>query len=61
MVYKTLLKKDYLSFKTNEADPQEDYVNYKKPCLMDVPIDKQTRLDLENLLKENHDAFAADE
>ena len=28
---------------------------------MDAPIDKQTRLDLENLLKENHDAFAAGE
>ena len=61
MVYKTLLKKDSLSVKTNEAGPQEDYVNYKKPCLMDAPIDKHTRLDLENLLKENHDAFAADE
>ena len=61
MVYKTLLKKDSLSVKTNEAGSQEDYVNYKKPCLMEAPIDKQTRLDLENLLKENHDVFAADE
>ena len=61
MVYKTLLKKDSLLVTTNEVGLQEDYVNYKKPCLKDVPIDKQTRLDLENLLKENHDAFAVDE
>ena len=28
---------------------------------MDAPTDKQTRLDLENLLKENYDAFGAHE
>ena len=28
---------------------------------MDAPTDKQTRCDLENVLKENHDAFAVDE
>ena len=61
MVYKTLLKNDSLSVKTNEAGPQENYVNYKKPYLMDAPIDKQTRLNLEKLLKENHDASPADE
>ena len=29
--------------------------------LLDAPIDKQMRDDLEKLLKENHDAFAEDE
>ena len=31
------------------------------PSLLDVPVHEQTSLDLERLLKENHDAFAEDE
>ena len=61
MEYHTLSKKDFPTIQVNEAGPQQDYVHYKKPFLKDAPIDKQTRLDLENLLQENHDAFAEDE
>ena len=36
-------------------------MHYRKPSLLDAPVDKQTRHDLERLLGENHDAFAEDE
>ena len=36
-------------------------VHYRKPSLLDAPVDKQTRCDLERLLEENHGAFAEDE
>ena len=54
----TLLRKD---FQINEVGPQQDYVHYKKPSLFDIPTDKQTRDDLDKLLKENHATFAEDE
>ena len=38
-----------------------DYVHYRKPSLLDAPVNKQTRHDLERLLEEKHDAFAEDE
>ena len=57
------LMKDYLSPVTriNEKGPQEDFVEHSKPELKDAPIDRQTRLDLEKLLKANEDAFVTDE
>ena len=57
----TLLRKNFYPVQINEAGPQQDYVHYKKPNLLDAPIDNQTRYGLEKLLKENHDAFAEDE
>ena len=57
----TLLKKDFYPVKINKVGPQHDYVHYRKPSLLDAPVDKQTKHDLEGLLEENHDAFAEDE
>ena len=57
----TLPKKDFYPVQINEVGPQQDYVHYRKPCLLDAPVDKQTKHDLERLLEENHDAFAEDE
>ena len=57
----TLPKKDSYPVQENEVGPQHNYVNYRKPCLLDAPVNKQTRHDLERLLEENHDAFAEDE
>ena len=51
---------DFYPVQINKAGPQQDYVHYKKPSLLDAPIDKQTRHDLEKLLKENDDAFVED-
>ena len=61
MEYNTLLKNDFHTIQVNEAGPQQDYVSYKKPYLADAAINKKTRLDLEELLQENHHAFATDE
>ena len=36
-------------------------MHYRKPGLLDVPVNKQTRDDLNRLLGVNHDAFAEDE
>ena len=58
---KTLPKKDFYPVQINEAGPQHDYVHFKKPSLLDTPVNKQTRHDLKRLLEENHDAFAEDE
>ena len=57
----TLPKKDFYSVQINGIGPQQDYVHYRKPSLLDAPINKQTKCDLERLLVENHDAFAEDE
>ena len=38
-----------------------EFVSYKKPELQDAPIDQKTKLDLEQLLEKNKDAFAEDE
>ena len=57
----TLPKKDFYPVQVNEVGPQHDYMHYRKPSLLDVPVNKQTRPDLERLLEENHDAFAEDE
>ena len=56
----TLLK-DFYPVQINEVGPQHDRVHYRKPGLLDAPVDKQTRHNLERLLEENHDAFAEDE
>ena len=45
----------------NEIGQQQDFINYKKPVLLDAPIDRQTKLDLDKLLDENKDFFAEDE
>ena len=39
----------------------DEFVSHKKPELQDAPIDQKTKLDLEQLLKKNKDAFAEDE
>ena len=57
----TLPTKDLYPVQINEVGPQHDYVHYRKPSFLDVPVDKQTRNDLERLLEENHDAFVEDE
>ena len=44
----TLLRKDFYPVQINEAGPQQDYVHYKKPDLLDAHIDNQNRHDLEN-------------
>ena len=56
----TLPKKDFYPVQINEVGPQHDYVHYREPSLLDAPVNKQTRHDLERLLEENHDAFAED-
>ena len=57
----TLPKKDFFPVQINEVGPQHNYLHYRKPSLLDAPIDKQTKCDLQKLLGENHDAFAEDE
>ena len=58
----TLLEKDFFPVtNTNEVGPQQDFVHYKKPELQDVPTDRQIKLELEKLLRENSDSFAEDE
>ena len=39
----------------------DEFVSHKKPELQDAPIDQKTKLDLEQLLEKNKDAFAEDE
>ena len=57
----TLPRKDFNSVQVNEESPQHDYMHYRKPSLLDALVNKQTRDDLDRLLKVNHDAFAEDE
>ena len=57
----TLPRKGFNPVQTNEAGLQHDYVHYRKPHLLDAPVDKQTRDDQDRLLEVNHDAFAEDE
>ena len=56
----TLPRKDFLPVQVNEVGPQHDFVHYKKPSLLDAPVNKQTKHDLERLLEVNHDAFTED-
>ena len=39
----------------------DEFVSHKKPELQDAPIGQKTKLDLEQLLEKNRDAFAEDE
>ena len=59
----TLMKEENLLPVTriNEIGPQEDFVEHSEPELKNAPVNRQTRLDLEKLLKANEDAFATDE
>ena len=58
----TLLKEDLSPItEINEMGPQQDFVNYKKPVLLDTTINRQTKLDLDKLHDVNKDAFAEDE
>ena len=57
----TLPNKDFYPVQINEVGPQHNYVHYRKPSLLDAPVNKQTRNDLERLLEENHDVFVEDE
>ena len=57
----TLPRKDLYSVQVNEAGPQHDFIHYRKSSLLDAPVNKQTRDDLDGLLEVNHDAFAEDE
>ena len=56
----TLSRKDFYPVQVNKTGPQYDYVHYRKPSLLDAPVNKQTRDDLNRLLEVNHDAFADD-
>ena len=56
----TFPKKDFFPVQINEVCPQQDYVHYRKPSLLDAPINKQTKYDLERLKEQNHDALAED-
>ena len=40
---------------------REDFVKYKKPRLQDAPVDAKVLQDLQQICKENPDAFAQDE
>ena len=53
----TLPRKDFHPVQVNEVGPQHDFVHYRKPNLLDSPVNKQTKNDLERLLEMNHDAF----
>ena len=57
----TLPRKDFHPVQVNEVGPQHDFVHYRKPSLLDAPLNKKTKHDLERLLEVNHDAFAEDE
>ena len=57
----TLPKKDFYPVQINKVGFQHDYVQYRKPSLLDAPVNKQTKYNLEGLLEENHDVFAEDE
>ena len=57
----TLLKKGEYFPVINEIGPQQHFVKYKKPELQDASIDKQIKIELENLLEANQDSFAEDE
>ena len=57
----TLPKKDFFPLQINTVGFLHDYVHYRTQSMLDAPIDKQTRHDLERLLEEYHDAFAKDE
>ena len=54
----TLPRKDFHPIQVHEVGPQHDFVHYRKPSLLDAPVNKQTKHDLERLLEVNHDAFA---
>ena len=55
----TLPRKDLCPHvQVNEVGPQQDYVHYRKPNLLDGQAIKETKQDLERLLEVNHDAFA---
>ena len=56
----TLPRKDFYPVQANEVGPQHDFVHYRKPGLLDAPVNKQTKYDLEILLEVNHDVFAED-
>ena len=57
----TLPRKAFYPVQVNEAGSLQDYMHYRKPSLLDALVNKQTRNDLDRLLKVNHDAFADDE
>ena len=58
----TLLNEDLSPVtEISETGPQQDFVNYKKPVLLDAPIDRQTKLDLDKLLDASKDVFADNE
>ena len=53
-----LLKKDLSPVThSNELGTQQDFVNFNKPAPQYVPIDKQTKADLDKLLDNNVDAL----
>ena len=56
----TLPKKNFYPVQVNEAGPQHDYMHYRKPSLLDAPVDKQTTDDLNRLQEVNHDAYVED-
>ena len=39
----------------------DEFISHKKPELQNAPINQKTKLDLEQLLEKNKDAFAEDE
>ena len=57
----TLPRKDFYPVQVNKTGPQQDYVHYRKPSVLNALVNKQTRDDLDRLLVVNHDAFTDDE
>ena len=57
----TLPRKDFYPVQVNEVVLQHDFVHYRKPSLLDAPVNKQSKHNLERLLEVNHDAFTEDE
>ena len=54
--------KDNISTVNKTTDTAlDEFVSHKKPHIQDSPINQKTKLDLEQLLEKNKDAFAEDE
>ena len=56
----TLPRKNFYPVQVNEVGPKHNLVHYRKPSMLDAPVNKQIMHDLERLLDMNHDGFAED-
>ena len=47
LVVNTLSRKDFYPVQVNEVGPQHNFVHYRNPSLLDAPVNKQAKHDLE--------------